>query len=701
MLLGGGDKKSRGGNGVAYFCFEPGQVPDFRCRTLVLAAFLAFSTTAVFAEGICDGIQCGGAEQMCRVSSSNLPLRLLVKPDANLFEDASTDSNIIRGNIAPFSSMYVFEAANCDEDTSDPFHSPVWYKVGYTQSAPAGYMSANDAVQWRSAMTVAYTNRGSSERRRVLLFDKYGQLDLFIEAAVDGSLDVDDAYRKIEDLSEIPDGVRAIEPEAWTDIDRKVYLLPILQFEDLNHYFPEGDFRALQVAALSRSSGRSSGRGECDLTADDAEECLSRSPVSADIQAIDIIWVVDMTLSMQPYIDAVANAVRKASLALREEIADEDKIRFGLVGYRDDVEVTPELDFVSKNFTPELLNRTEFEWLMREETVKAATRSTGDFPEEVFAGVREGVKSAWRENALRVIILIGDASSHELDHHKNTSGLSLEATKSLVDEAQVYLAAILLSNPAAGADSSVAEKQYSVLSDIDGTSAYYRVPVSKSDDGSTRLQKTLRSVTADVLEFGVTGDFGKLASDDADDGVSAAIKKAVRAAAVDYLGQEADPPSNITAWAADRDLSDLEKQAFDVRVVVTRKDLQELKQVIEALLVAVREGNKSSSGFIEDTTGASASAAVDLEISDQQRFGESNLVPRWIDSLAYRSPALTISLDEFLQLPPDDRTEFEARLARLTNAYEQILSNTDAWYLLNDQDTEEGQVHLLPLRQLP
>jgi hypothetical protein len=92
---------------------------------------------------------------------------------------------------------------------------------------------------------------------------------------------------------------------------------------------------------------------------------------------------------------------------------------------------------------------------------------------------------------------------------------------------------------------------------------------------------------------------------------------------------------------------------------------------------------------------------MDLAIESSQKFRESELVPKWIKSLPYQSVALSTSVESFLQMPPDDRTQFEERLAELANAYDQVLSNTGAWYYLNDKDVEDGQVHLLPFRLLP
>ena len=68
---------------------------------------------------------------------------------------------------------------------------------------------------------------------------------------------------------------------------------------------------------------------------------------------IDIVFVMDMTLSMQPYLDRTKMAIAEIAHRIKQSNIKQ-KIRFGLVGYRDDVSKTPALEFTSKNFTPDL-----------------------------------------------------------------------------------------------------------------------------------------------------------------------------------------------------------------------------------------------------------------------------------------------------------------------------------------------------------
>lgn len=676
-----------------------------RIRTVVLPSFLAsglwvFSIGIVFAAELCAGITCGKEGEICRITKSGLPLRILVKPDSNIFEADDDTSNVVRGNIPAFSSLYAFEVRGCEAKNDSPFSSSGWYKVGYTPNETVGYIKASQSTQWRSAMTVAYINPGASDRKRVLMFESFDDLDALLSGVVDKAVDMEKVYQGLNNLSQIPDGVRAIEQLQWTDITQKFYLMPILDSEDLVDYYPEGDFRALKVAALTSQSGKKR-RVTCDLTASDAEKCLERNRMPGSIDAIDVVWVIDMTLSMQPYIDAVATAVRKTSITLREEVASGDKIRYGLIGYRDSVEDAPWLEFVSRDFTPELLPREEFETLMNSGEVKAASKSTGDFPEEVFAGVVDGINAAWRANSARIIILIGDASSHELGHRKNTIDKGVEAVKSLAVQEKVYIASILLANPEASSDAKIAQNQFYRLAQIDENAAFSTLPMGPKGTSGRKLLVALKTTIDEILQAAATGKISKPSSEENGDPVSGALKRAIRAAIVQYIGKDAEPPADIEAWVADRDLSDFSKRSFDVRVVMTRQDMEELKNLIEGLLSAVRAGDKSDSGFIADAIGGSAKAALDLKIKKSDEFAESEAVPRWIKSLPYKSEALSMSVEVFLQLPADDRTAFENRLAGLVNVYDEILSNTDAWHFLNDQATEDSRVFMLPLRNLP
>jgi hypothetical protein len=145
------------------------------------------------------------------------------------------------------------------------------------------------------------------------------------------------------------------------------------------------------------------------------------------LRQLDVVFVIDSTGSMTPYIEAVKEAVLKLSEELRRPDFRVD-VAFGLVAYRDydsaSAFVTREFDLAS--------DPTVF--LSRIADLRA--EEGGDEPEAVYDGIRSGLeKSTWRGEGLstRVVVLVGDCPAHEPGDPQNPRGIS---ARSLVDLAR-------------------------------------------------------------------------------------------------------------------------------------------------------------------------------------------------------------------------------------------------------------------------
>lgn len=124
------------------------------------------------------------------------------------------------------------------------------------------------------------------------------------------------------------------------------------------------------------------------------------------LSQIDLAFCIDLTRSMQPFIDAARRHIVTILAGLRsDERAD---LRVGLVGYR---------DHQDDNDRPiEVHAFTDDDAAMHRvlgslQVGSAATNT--DAAEAVFAGLA-GVRDelAWRAQAFRVVVLIGDAPPH-------------------------------------------------------------------------------------------------------------------------------------------------------------------------------------------------------------------------------------------------------------------------------------------------
>ena len=579
--------------------------------------------------------------------------------------------------------------------------------MGASHDIPDGWMRAEDVVPWRQSLALAFTNPGPSERRPVIMFDSEESLSKLLEEFELEQASPIEFYEQIM-ASNIPEGVVSREINSWIDIDQTFYLMPILDHVDLSSLRIDGDMRGVQLASLTTES-RSQQQDACDLRETNSDECIREQSGSLSSElAIDVVFVLDMTASMQPYMDALRKAIRDGVKLIEERFeSSEEQLKFGLVGYRDVVEMSPGIEFVANDFTPNLLNTAQFSKLFDDHVsgtemgplIIASQISSGDFQEEVFAGLETAINANWSLDSARVIVLIGDASSHPLSHPKNTTGLDENSIRELADHNSVYIASIFVGDTQTE-DFPIAKQQFQTVATGDADS---NIAFSIASGTETTLEVSVKNSISNILDFVSKGDFGAIMSDNVEssDSTSQAILSAVRAAFVDYLGSDAQPPSNVVAWALDRDPTDYSKKAFDIKLMIGRKDMEELKDLLQRLVDILHAGTASSTFVFAQVQSGSTASAYDLGIENTDAIAQSNLVPKWIASLPYKSEVLTLTLDEFTNASADDRNRFETRMSSLIDFYDEALNRPDGWILLNEQASVEDRIYMLDIANLP
>lgn len=644
-------------------------------------------------------------QKFCVVKTTGLPLRVLVKPQSNVYFEKDETSFQIRSNIPAFEVFYTFEMDGVSYD--DNFNAAGWFHVGPSHNAPEGWMRADDVVPWRQALALAFTNPGPSERRPVVMFDSDESLDYTLEDFESGINTPNKFYEQVMS-SNVPEGVISREINSWIDIDQTFYLMPILNHMDLSSLRVDGDLRGVQLAALT-TEARSQQSTACDLRESDSSDCIVKQSGGITLEfGLDVIFVIDMTASMGPYIDAVRSAVRESAQRLSEDLdSPETKLKFGLVGYRDVVEFSPGIEFVTRNFTPDLMGASEFAELLNDgnaetgrfPTVIESNVSSGDFPEEVFAGLEVAINTNWSQDAARLLILVGDASSHPITHPKNSTGLDEKSIREIADHSNVYIASVYVGDEGSP-DFEIAREQFEAVAAGDAES---NIAFAVASGSQASLERSLRDVIENIMGFVSNGNFETLMSDNttSSDSTGQAILSAVRAAFVDYIGSEAQPPSNIVAWALDRDPTDYSKKAFDIKVMLGRKDMEELKDLLQGLIETLNTGSTSSTFVFAQVQGGSTASSYDLGIENSEAIANSNLVPKWISNLPYKSEVLTLTLEEFTNSSADDRNRFETRLGSLINFYDEALNRPDGWILLNEQASVDDRIYMLDIANLP
>lgn len=651
---------------------------------------------AVAALPLADGIACE-AGAVCMETATQLPLRVLPRPFSKLFRDAAADdAAVVSANMPAFHPLYVFERRALD--LSAPADPKGWYQVGRTRSAPEGWMQARDVLEWRQALLVSYTHPGGplEGRNPVLMFND----KVALEAVVD---DMDMAgkaqalYAQIKD-GKTPENIVSMEPQRFVDITRQFYVLPILQWSQLQ--IDGDDARLLQLAA---AVPRSRGADTLENAEYRDQAQVDRSGVGAALKdvKVDIVFVVDTTRSMQPFIDLTREAVANMAKSFTAETAD--RFRFGLVTFRDSMEVVPQLEYLTRNLTPELVSAEALVGLL-DKDARATTVGSLDYTEEVFAGVDVALRSNWREGAFRFVILVGDASAHPKGHAQNTSGKDEVDLRREYDDAQVHLLAIHLQNPQAAEDHPLAIAQFSHLARVRGDESKSALEqVNAYDEADYRA--LVARVTGDInAKLNATLGIAPAVATPAADAAAPldSVASLWEAALIEYVGKEANPPKDIVAWALDRDLVNPADRALDVRVLVTREQLSTLAQALDQVVQALMRAEVTQAQFFESLQSVSGQTMKRPEdIGAAAQLADTGLLPAFIQSLPYRSDILALTDDMFASMTTEQRSQLEWSILAKLQQYRAINEQVDAWFRLNDTDPDRDMVYPLHLDYLP
>jgi len=674
-----------------------------RSTRLALAGIAAAALLATFGDygaraqaPTPSDVEC---KEICRVTKTGLALKVLPRVNVSIYKSKDVQSAVVEANVAAFVPLLVFEREGIDY--SNPQDAKGWYKVGHQANQPVGYMRAADVLEWRNAVVVSYSHRGTgeAERKPVIMFEKREHLLKIMESQQ--PLAVATEYYKRLDAKDVPEGIITREPDTFVDIKKKFYLLPVLQWLDLTDQGFE-DTRVLQIAAATPGRAPVDPKTQCTTQRKDFNDCIqSMGTVGDDQLTIDVVYVIDFTGSMQSYINAVNEATRNSAKVFAAEATAEERIKFGLISYTDTPASRGENSGapVAVNHTPELVTRAMLaDIIARDGKVIPAG---GDIQEETFAGVLEGINARWRSNSVRLIILIGDASGHEPSHPQNTTGKDARALRLLATEQNIYIATLYIKNPQQATDWALGQDQFRVLAENPGTT-----PNFKAVDADPReIENALSEVTAEMVQR-----IRKLKADRrpapgapvADTkGQTAGPVGAFRAALVEYIGRATEPPPDITAWVLDKDLTNFNKRSFDVHVLVTRADLDQLTKGVQNLIEAFELNKTTNEGFFNTLRSMSATISVDFDVSKSDTLSKSPLIPRWIESLPYKSEIMGMRFQDFEDMNADKRQSQLNRLKSLVQLYRSILERQEAWQKLNDTLPHEMHVYPLPLDNLP
>jgi hypothetical protein len=630
--------------------------------------------------------------------------RVLTRPEAQLMAHAGD----AKGTLQPaLSRFYVYERKDLD--------GKEWLLVGADSHGKTdGWMAADATLPWKQQMTLAFTN--PANRDRTLMFKNRKDVLNIVQAEIPAV-----AVAPIRQAVETGKGdprILSIEPAEYIDIHKKFYLLPILEAEEV--VTNQGYVRVLEVASVT-ADGEATSPAASGATEKPEKAAVLRTFTAA------VVFVIDSTISMGPYIDRTREAVRRIYDKV-EKAGLLDQVRFGLIAYRSNVKVSPGLEYVSKVYADPTEVKDGHDFLNKVADLRPATVSSARFDEDAYSGVMsalQGIK--WSEFGGRYVVLITDAGA--LKGSDELSGTQLGAEQVQIEAERLGLAlyTLHLKTPAGKRNHASAEQQYRTLTNnaIARRSLYYPVDAGSVDefgrivDGlSDAIVQQVRAASMGELSPGSarTAKPDEAASEkqeaekpmDLVEQAQSDARLLGHAMALAYLGrvQGTEAPKLFTAWLADRDFANPDLATTEVRVLVTKNELSNLHDVVKAILDAGEKAQNEvgTADFFDLLRSSAAHLARDpnqLNDPNATKLGELGLLDEFLDGLPYKSDVMMLTSDRWEQWSTSEQEDFLDNLRRKLRLYQIYHDDTDLWIALSEGADPGESVYPVPIKALP
>ncbi|MDZ5602469.1 vWA domain-containing protein [Pseudomonas sp. RP23018S] len=654
-------------------------------RLLALAISLTLANTAALAAD----------KPLLQDGKKTLFQRVLTTPGCQLSPSAGGAAGAQQ---PAFSRFYVYErsqAANAE-----------WLKVGPDSFGKTlGWLPAACTVEWRMQLTLAFTNPANRDR---LLFFKD-------RSTLQGILDAPDPVSRIAPLraklkqGQSADGVLAQEPEYFIDLQKQFYLLPVLSGEEV---MTEAGFRTriLDVASVSKAAAGNAATGTGAQPAAPASAATRASQLKEFSAAV--VFVIDSTISMDPYIDRTREAIRKVYAQIAKENLGR-QVKFGLVAFRSSTKAVPGLEYLTKLYADPNTVKDGDDFLAKVADLKQAKVSSKAFDEDAYAGVMQAVEQIdWKPFGARYVVLITDAGALDGDDKLSATGLNAEQVRIEAANPGVALYTLHLKTPAGAKDHARAEAQYQALSTYAGTqtSLYYPVDAGDVDAYGRKVDALASAITAQVKAAYMGDDaIGSALNAKADAQEqkliddSALIGHAMRLA---YLGEKqgTQAPPVFQAWIADRDPIKQNIPTTDVRVLLTKAQLSDLSDVLKQILEAANQGLISPSDMFERLRNVAATMGTDpnqLKANSNAKVADLGVLGEYLDDLPYHSEVLNLDEETWKSWDGLAQEKFVRTLATKLRHYQRYNADVDRWVGLAEGSDARDHVYPVPLEMMP
>lgn len=606
--------------------------------------------------------------------------RVILRPGAVLADrpDATAPSRPTPG----FGVFYVYARQGAAPEE--------WIEVGPTQNGQTvGWVQAGRTVAWKQTMVLAFNNPAGRDRAMF-----FGDAEAPRRIWLDTQGGAAEAARLRQAAIVGQEGpVIALEPETFVDITRQFYLLPILSADRVENELAQESW-LLEVISAPAQAQRPP----------PADPDLLRNYKGA------VVFVVDSTISMGPYIDRTRDALKRVMERIRDT-AVRDNFRFGMIAFRDHLGGDPRLEYVTRMVSLPDFAEAPDALLARLGEVEEAAVSNEGFDEDSLAGIKLALDEVpWQDFGGRFIILVTDAGAREANDPRGETGLSPAGIRTIAqsEAKQVAIMAIHLRSPIGRNNHAKAERQYRELTRFGAAgSLYYPIPEGNLGQFGQTVDALADALLAQVAQA-VGRPIGGIRppQTETERRVVAQAEVVGTAMRLAYLGRarQQEAPDVVRSFVLDEELDPAnprpEARPFDVRLLLTRNQLSDLAGTIRGIIQAQAASRLSPENFFERVRGATAASVRDpRRMAEFQRLGGA--FGDYLQGLPYQSQIMEFTQEEWNNMGAGRRAEVVNALDAKLRLYEEFNRQPSLWVSFDGGRDPGEAMYPVPIDALP
>lgn len=651
----------------------------------VLILLCAFSATADAAPLLQEG-------------KKSVYQRVVTHPGAILYDSSQQGAKVLKDPVTTFSVMYIYDRQG-DR-----------LQVGAGSDKPDGWIDASQVTEWPQAITMVFTDR--TGRDPVLFFRDHDGIEKTCRLD-----DIGAAIRQYE--SEIKTKganlpadfpVVASEPAESAVSEKNFYLLPVLGMDD--QFAIMNGPRLVEVASINPGISKpQSAQGSAPQSAKDSDFRTG------------IVFVIDTTISMKPYIDQTVELMRNLYDKL-EDSPYADKLAFAVVAFRNNTDLAPGLGYTAKVISDfaTAKDRKRLEDALAK--VKEASVSTHDINEDSFAGIKEAVdKLNWQDYGSRVMMMVTDAGPLGAGDPASATGFSPEALADYLRANRIYLTALHIRNPKAKDNQAYAAKAYRALTmQSDNRASYIPLDATTPAKGAQAFNAVANTLASAYEEISTATAQGKLlpkpqtpakkqlTPEEEARRIAASTGYAMQ---LQFLGnqQEKTAPEVVRAWIADADLEKLADDpdsapvlAVEPAVLLTKSQLSNLYKQLKLLLAGSEEAflNGDADLFAQISSAAAQMSRDPNQFSlhPDRNLSENGMLDEVLEDLPYKSIIGSMNRKDWESMTTGQRDTFIKRIKSLLARYEAYDRDGTHWESFGASSPGDW-VYRVPLSMLP